>query len=293
MIAPDTDYTPRPPVTLRVLVPLRIGDRDHAPGEVIEVIEVPALRAHDLLRDRICEFISNFAGMYRVKADGYAAKRFEMPATATVVKATTPEAPRRIRATASTDAPDRHGDIIEPSAWSDLTAYKANPLILRDHDSTKVVGKAVSVAVIARRLEIEIEFIKAGVSQVADETYELVKAGCLNALSVGFRILAATPLENGRGLRISKAELLEVSIVGIPAQAQALIHTRAMSLGDRKALVRRLRADGRRAEVDALRHALPPARIGRPTKAALRAEIDALKHSDIRRKYIPTTCGEG
>src|SRR3984885_5980701 len=76
------------------------------------------------------------------------------------------------------------------------------------------------------RLEAVINFAPKGVSEIADETCALAKAGVLNAVSIGFRPLKSEPLRTG-GQKFTKWELLELSIVSVPANPSALVVQRA------------------------------------------------------------------
>jgi HK97 family phage prohead protease len=131
---------------------------------------------------------------------------------------------RTIIAIASDATLDRTGDIMVASGC-DATAYKHNPVVLRDHDPTRPVGTA-SVIAKSGRLEAVVKFAPQGISETADETYALVKAGVLNGVSIGFRPIESEPLSRG-GVKFTKWELLEISIVAVPANPSALIVQRS------------------------------------------------------------------
>ena len=131
---------------------------------------------------------------------------------------------RQIRVVASTPAVDRTGDSVDPSGV-DLKNYLANPVVLRDHDQTQIVGKA-QIIHINGRLEAVVTFDPEGVSPEADKAYAQAKAGSLAAVSIGFRVLEAAPNSSG-GYRISKWELLELSLVAIPANPETLVICKA------------------------------------------------------------------
>lgn len=132
---------------------------------------------------------------------------------------------------ASNEAVDRDGDVIKVEGW-DVSRFQKNPVILFAHDQSQMpVGKATAVRKITdgdRRLEMDIEFAQ---TDFAQDIKSLVEGGFLNAVSVGFKILDADmPSEEVRGalgmppygFLISKAELLETSIVPVPANQDAL-----------------------------------------------------------------------
>ena len=129
---------------------------------------------------------------------------------------------------ASTDRPDRYGDVINQNGW-DLEAYRSNPVILLNHDHNSLpIGKG-NVRIGPEGLIIDVDFDME--DPRAAEIAGKVERGYLNAVSVGFTPLksvsrASLPQEhaafsNSGGSYFDKAELLEVSIVTIPANADA------------------------------------------------------------------------
>lgn len=127
---------------------------------------------------------------------------------------------RRIRGVASSSRPDRMGDIVEPKGgiWS-----LPVPLLWM-HNHREPVGWVRAIDVGTSELRIEAEFAT-GVGR-ADEIWAMVDRGLVDSFSIGFRSLQSEPLANG-GLRFTKWELLEVSCVSVPANADAKIGKRA------------------------------------------------------------------
>jgi HK97 family phage major capsid protein/HK97 family phage prohead protease len=125
---------------------------------------------------------------------------------------------------------DRMGDVIEPAAW-DLSAFQRNPVALFAHDSALPLGTWKDVRVEAGKLVGEIEFLPAGKSARVDEIAAFVDAKMLRAVSVGFRPLAAEPIKDG-GLRFTSVELVECSVVSIPANPNALQVAKQLHLSD-------------------------------------------------------------
>lgn len=130
---------------------------------------------------------------------------------------------RRFRAIASTGSLDRHGDIIEPGGWK-LDAYRKNPVVCWAHDyALSPIARATHIAVEGQRLMLEAEFPPIGTSARSDEVATLIECGLLGAVSVGLVPLEAEMRRDGFGWRIIEQELVEVSVVPVPANAEALI----------------------------------------------------------------------
>jgi HK97 family phage prohead protease len=119
--------------------------------------------------------------------------------------------------------------IVEP-AGIDLTDFRRNPIILRDHDQSKPVARAVGFDQRPDALEALIRFATANISPLADETHDLVRDGVISAVSIGFEPLEQEPInprDRSAGTRIKRATLLECSFVGVPADPQALVIERS------------------------------------------------------------------
>lgn len=128
---------------------------------------------------------------------------------------------------ASTATPDRYGDVIDQRGW-ETSAYNKNPVVLLNHDSSELpIGKG-NVHIRDGQLVIDVQFDDQ--DPKAQEVKRKAQNGFLNAVSVGFRPLESKaryelPKDNKyygqKGTYFSKAELLEVSIVTIPANGEA------------------------------------------------------------------------
>lgn len=128
----------------------------------------------------------------------------------------------------STGVIARDGHILEPEG-ADLATYLRNPIILWQHNPNHPVGTAEEVVVDGNKIRARIRFAPLGISVEADRTRGLVKAGIINAVSVGFDPIDGAPLDPKRpkgGQRFSKWELLECSFVSIPADTGAVVTAR-------------------------------------------------------------------
>lgn len=131
------------------------------------------------------------------------------------------EAERTITMIGSTETADRVGDIVK-MAGVDLSNYKKNPIILFNHDYDKPIGKALDVQVIDNKLVFKIQFAD---TDFGREIYYLLKNGYMNASSIGFIGKEYAPNDFG-GLTFTKIELLELSIVSVPCNPNAIVQLR-------------------------------------------------------------------
>ena len=124
-----------------------------------------------------------------------------------------------IKGSASTNALDRAGDIIEPTAWTKggLDSFKSNPIILFNHNHDRPIGRAKEIGVSEKGLDIT-----ARISKAAGEVTNLIKDGVLGAFSVGFKVKDADYISETDGYRIKDAELFEVSVVTVPCNQDAV-----------------------------------------------------------------------
>ena len=128
---------------------------------------------------------------------------------------------------ASTANPDRMGDIIEQSGWV-LDNFKKNPIILWQHRSGEPIGRSSLTEITDKGLEIHIDFMPEDVNPFAHRIERMVKAGFLNAVSVGFDPIEYEERDTDSwSYRFIKQELLEVSVVTVPANAEALVVARS------------------------------------------------------------------
>ena len=123
-----------------------------------------------------------------------------------------------IKGSASTNALDRAGDIIERDAWTKggLENFKTNPIILFNHNYDKPIGRATNLKVTDNGLEIS-----AKISKAAGDVTQLIKDGVLGAFSVGFKVKDADYMTETDGYKIKDAELFEVSVVSLPCNQGA------------------------------------------------------------------------
>jgi HK97 family phage prohead protease len=132
-----------------------------------------------------------------------------------------PAGERTVRFTISTSKPDRHKDTVDPAGW-DLENFQNNPVVLWAHDYTMPpIARATKIVRKAKKLISTAEFPAKGVYPFADMVYELVKEGFIRGASVGFKPKTFAINEDRGGIDFTEQELLEWSIVPIPANPEA------------------------------------------------------------------------
>ena len=119
-----------------------------------------------------------------------------------------------------TELKDRDGDVVLPSAYK-LDNFKANPVILYQHNRDSVIGKAIDVQILPQGLHI-----KAAIYRDLDQkAFTAIKSGVVSTFSIGFQATDGFYKEDSDTFYFSAVELLEVSAVTIPAQPQSTFST--------------------------------------------------------------------
>jgi len=132
----------------------------------------------------------------------------------------------------SDETVDRYGEIILAAGW-DLSAFKKNPIALFNHHADAIVGTWENVRVEGRRLIGRLKLAEEGTSELVDKVRRLWKQGILKAVSVGFRPLDKEPIDKESSwgpYRYLKSELVECSLVAVPANPNALQIGRSLDL---------------------------------------------------------------
>lgn len=123
---------------------------------------------------------------------------------------------RTFTAIGSTPMLDRQDDIVDQAGW-DLEHFKNNPVIPWAHDySQPPVARAIEVGVVDGVLKFTYQAPPATMYEFADLIWNFYRNQYMFAFSVGF-----IPKEI-QGNVLTECELLEISAVVVPANAQAL-----------------------------------------------------------------------
>jgi HK97 family phage prohead protease len=133
---------------------------------------------------------------------------------------------RRITGIATTPTVDRMGDIVEP-----LGVKAAGELpLLWQHNADKPVGRVRFGKATKSGIPFEADIAKVDepgtLKDRVDEAWQSVKSRLVTGVSIGFRVVndAVERMKDG-GLRFLETEVMELSLVTIPANADATILT--------------------------------------------------------------------
>jgi HK97 family phage prohead protease/HK97 family phage major capsid protein len=134
----------------------------------------------------------------------------------------------------SDETTDRMGDVVKADGWV-LTNFKKNPIALFGHNSSFPIGTWSNLRVEGGKLVGKLVLASRGTSARIDELLSLIEQGILRAVSVGFIPLKSEPIDEKRpydGLRFLKQELLECSLVSVPANPAALQMAKSLNISD-------------------------------------------------------------
>lgn len=131
---------------------------------------------------------------------------------------------------------DRYGDTVAPTGWK-TDAFLKNPVFLWQHDrGLPPIGKVGSIAMDGATLRAkDVTFTPSDLHPFGAQIGKLYEAGFLNAVSVGFMPVKYSFNDSG-GIDFQEQELLELSAVTVPANANALLEARAKGLLDAEQL---------------------------------------------------------
>lgn len=192
-----------------------------------------------------------------------------------------PRADGTLRVVMTTDAVDRHGDILEPGG-ADLRAFRKSPRVQWAHDYTKPpIGRAEEVAREGDTLTCRIAWWQ-GADAGSDHARFVREVRAmyehqppfLNTWSIGFMPLEWTERtaadadgkETFTGYHITKWELLELSAVPVPANPEAVSALHLAGIVTHKGLAKSLglklspetsAPSGRQAQADSPERRLP------------------------------------
>ena len=126
--------------------------------------------------------------------------------------------------------PDRFGDVVEVDGW--ITEHFAkNPIALFNHDKSFPIGKWQNIRLNkGADLRADLQLAPKGTSPRIDEIRKLIEADILRATSVGFVPLEHEEIKGTWGTRFKKHELVEASLVAVPANPNALAVAKSLNI---------------------------------------------------------------
>jgi HK97 family phage prohead protease len=151
------------------------------------------------------------------------------------------EATRSVEVVASSDALDSYDEIVEQK-WR-LDRFASNPVVLFAHQSRELpIGRAEDYRMDSQKLKMRLFLATAEANPVAEQVWQLMKQRILRGVSVGFRPHEVrVEMRDGRDVYVlSDNELMEVSVVPVPANPEGLVmrglsdEQRAMAKKSRK-----------------------------------------------------------
>jgi HK97 family phage prohead protease/HK97 family phage major capsid protein len=131
----------------------------------------------------------------------------------------------------SDETPDRLDDVIMSNGWL-LDNFRKNPVALFGHRSDFIVGKWQNIRVVDNQLKGHLKLAPKGASERIDEIRTLVEADILRAVSVGFKAVSHEPRKDSHGVTYTKSDLVEVSLVAVPANPNALAVAKSLKISN-------------------------------------------------------------
>lgn len=126
---------------------------------------------------------------------------------------------RILEGIASTPTPDRMNDVVVPEGMQFSVPFP----FLYQHNSRQPIGQVVEAKVSKDGLRVRVQLAKPGVAEFIDEAWALIKEGLVRGLSIGFRSLEESWDKTLNGYKFLRTEIMELSAVTIPANAEASI----------------------------------------------------------------------
>lgn len=136
-----------------------------------------------------------------------------------------------LEAVITTASVDRHRENIITSGV-DTTNYMDNPVVLYGHDYGSLpIGKALKLVEMKNKIKARFQ-LAIDIFPFANTVYEMVRNGYINAVSIG----GVVKKWSEDYMTIEEMEMVEFSIVPIPANPEALITSRSIEQATGKSL---------------------------------------------------------
>lgn len=142
------------------------------------------------------------------------------------------ETERIIRFTISTGTVDRMNDTVNPAGWDLVNFIRGGQPVLFGHDRyNPVVGRGVRTWMEGDKLASECQFTPRDLSEFGFMVFQLYANDYMRATSVGFMPLEFSYAEDrNRGVNYLRQELMEYSMVPVPANPECLAAAKSAGL---------------------------------------------------------------
>lgn len=120
------------------------------------------------------------------------------------------------------NTPDHDNDIVMPGAFASSLKSSRRVKLLWNHDHNQVIGKITQLKEDDYGLWFSAQ-LNLAISK-GNEVYQLVKAGDVNQLSIGFTITKSRPSNSATQRLLEQLDLWEISVVTFPANEKAQIN---------------------------------------------------------------------
>lgn len=143
----------------------------------------------------------------------------------------------------SSSSKDRYGDVVRPTGMQKKN-FRRNPVVLWAHEYYALpVGRSLREMRDGQVIQGSAEFIDAALSDFADTVFRYLKGGYLSAVSIGFmpiktQVIKEADDDDGDpwswwpNFEYVEWDLLEYSIVPVPANPDAIIEGRSAGIDD-------------------------------------------------------------
>jgi HK97 family phage prohead protease/HK97 family phage major capsid protein len=183
---------------------------------------------------------------------------------------------------------DRYGDSIVASGW-DLKSFETNPIALFGHSHDFPIGRWSNLRIEGGKLIGKLNLAARGTSARIDELISLVEQGILRAVSVGFLPKKSEPIDKNKpygAQRYLEQELLETSLVSVPANPAAIALAKSMHVSEETmSLAFGEQAETRRRDVSAGEQA-PNVSPTQPHRKAMKMEMTLSKRIETAQEEL-------
>lgn len=141
-----------------------------------------------------------------------------------------------IEGIATTPAPDRVDDIVEPKG----AQFTLPVPFLWQHYREKPIGSVIEATVMDEGIKVKVQLVKPSevesveLKELLQKAWDSIKTGLVRGLSIGFGAIEFVEIAGTWGIRYTKWDWRELSAVTIPANQEATITSVKSLFEDKK-----------------------------------------------------------